>query len=127
MFTKKELKTIEALMVEALGNQKRAGYTISNQAVEVLARVQEESNGSKAVYSPVNEKGNEYIDGTYRLWRDKAGAIRLKLDKGKELYYISKELELFDKFGYLFEMYQRSQDIEVMEEADDEYRGADQE
>jgi hypothetical protein len=141
MFTKTQLETIEALLTEALGNRKRAEKAISKKEQAVFFQVQEivSRGGNSRKYIPLTEAGNEYIDGTYRLWKREGGGISLKLDRAKQLYNLPKDTDLYDRIYDLFEFYgspeidelehQRSQEInlDVMEEADDEYRGADQE
>jgi hypothetical protein len=47
----------------------------------------------------ITESGNAYIDGTYRLWMDPKGAIRIKFDKSEEIFYISKKTDLYDELS----------------------------
>ncbi|MFC7371413.1 hypothetical protein ACFQPF_06975 [Fictibacillus iocasae] len=48
------------------------------------------------------ENGNEYIEGTYRLWKNPNGGIAIKFDKESELYTIPKNSDLHKRIGERF-------------------------
>ena len=48
------------------------------------------------------EKGDQYIEGNYRIWMDPKGGIRIKLDR-QEIFYISKKSDLYHELkGKMF-------------------------
>lgn len=49
------------------------------------------------------ESGNEYIVGTYRIWKQPSGGIGIKFDGEKELYGIPKGTDLYHKINKRFE------------------------
>lgn len=104
MFTRTQLETIEALLTEALGNRKRAEKEISKKEQTVFLQLQEvlSRGGSFRKYTPPTESANEYIDGTYRLWKRPSGGIGIKLDKQNELYNIPKDTDLYTRVNNLF-------------------------
>lgn len=132
MFTKTQLETLEVLVTEALGNRKRAEKEISKreQAVFVKLMALVANGGNSRSYTKGGVEGNEYIDGSYRLWKQPNGSIGIKLDKQNELYNFPKDIALYDRMDDLFDRY-GSPEIKRYEQEREEYRemerGADNE
>lgn len=64
--------------------------------VRVSMELKEESISITADGKYKRVGNNEYVEGSYRLWLDGKGSLRMKLDKGKELYYIPKQSKLYN-------------------------------
>lgn len=107
MFTKTQLITIQNLVAEAFSSRKGTGKEIAKKEYAVYSKLMEINGkeGNSRSYTKGGVKGNEYIDGTYRLWKQPNGSIGLKLDKQNELYNLPKEDDLYKRIDYLFEMY----------------------